>query len=146
MAKFKLSKRSKKHLEGVREEIKILINRVLDKSEHDFGIPQYGGLRTPQQQNNLYHTKVNGKRVTHLDGFKLISYHQSGNAFDIFIYDEHKACWDCVHKYEETAELFKAEFDCMKEEGLFEPDEVLIWGGDWIRFKDLPHFEIRNNS
>lgn len=77
-----------------------------------------------------------------MDGFKNKSYHQSGNAFDIFIYDEHGACWDCKEKYEEVKELFMKEFDLMKKEELFGEDENLYWGGDW-RFKDLPHFEIR---
>jgi len=30
----------------------------------------------------------------------------------------------------------------MKEEGLFKENEKFEWGGDWIRFKDLPHFQI----
>lgn len=137
---FKLSKSSKNNIKDVRKSIIILIDRVLKKSVHDFGIPQYGGLRTAQVQNNLFHNKT---RVTWQDGFKRISYHQSGNAFDIFIYDEHGACWDCKNKYKETADLFKAEFILMQGEGLFEKDEVFIWGGDWKRFKDLPHSEIR---
>lgn len=140
MGNFKLSRNSKKNIKGIREEIILLINRVLAKSPHDFGIPKYGGLRTPQEQNNLFHQKP---KITWLDGFKKKSYHQSGNAFDIFVYDEHGACWECKHKYKELADLFKEEFNSMKSEGLFKKNEVLKWGGDWIRFKDLPHFEIR---
>lgn len=147
MSDFKFGRSSKKNMKGVRETIIQLAERVLSKSNHDFGIPKYGGKRTPQEQNNLYHSRVNGKRVTQLDGFKNKSYHQSGNALDIFIYDEHdgkmKACWSCKEKYKEVADLFKQEFDLMKSEGLFEENEILIWGGDWKRFKDEPHFEIR---
>lgn len=139
MADFKLSKTSKENLKGVRESIITLVNRVLKKSPHDFGIPKYGGKRTAQEQNNLFHQKP---KVTQLDGFKKISIHQSGNAFDIFVYDEHGACWKCLEKYKELAALFRTEFDLMKNEGLFEKDEKLEWGGDWIRFKDLPHFQV----
>lgn len=140
--KFKLSRNSKRNIKGVREGIIVLINRVLAKSEHDFGIPQYGGLRTPQEQNNLFHKRP---KITWLDGFKKKSYHQSGNAFDIFVYDEHGACWDCKHKYKTISDLFMKEFDLMKVEGgFFEDGECLYWGGDWRkRRRDLPHFEIK---
>ena len=143
MGQFKLSRNSKRNIKGVRDSIRELVERVLKKSPHDFGIPQYGGLRTAQEQNNLYHKRINGKRVTHLDGFKKKSYHQSGNAFDIFVFDEHGACWDCKHKYKEIADIVKEEFNLMRAEGLFEENEILRWGGDWTRFKDLPHFEVR---
>ena len=140
MGNFKLSKTSKANLKGVKAELITLVERSLKKSEHDFGIPSNGGLRTAQEQNNLFHKKP---RVTWKDGFKSKSYHQSGKAFDIFIYDEHGACWDCKDKYKEIADLFKVEFQLMQDEGLFSCDEKLIWGGDWTRFNDLPHFEIR---
>ena len=141
MGNYKFGRSSKRNMKDVRPNLILLAERVLAKSPHDFGVPKYGGKRTAQEQNNLYHKRP---KVTHLDGFKKISYHQSGNALDIFIYDEHGACWDCKSKYKEVANLFKQEFDLMKSEGLFEENEVLIWGGDWIRFKDLPHFEIRH--
>lgn len=146
MADFKLSKNSKKHIKDIREGLKVLVERVLKKSPHDFGIPPNGGKRTAQEQNNLFHQRP---KVTQLDGFNRKSYHQTGNAVDIFVYDEHKACWSCIDKYKEIAKLFKEEFDLMKEEQgsedipcWFEDKENLYWGGDW-RFKDLPHFEIR---
>lgn len=137
---FKLSKTSKERIKDIRDPLKELIARVLKKSPHDFGIPTNGGRRTAQEQNNLFHQRP---KVTHLDGFKKKSYHQSGNAFDIFVYDEHGACWKCIEKYKEISDIIKAEFLIMQEEGLFDKDEKLIWGGDWIRFKDLPHFEVR---
>ena len=144
MKEFKLSKRSEKNIEGVRQSIITLVKRVLKKSPHDFGIPKYGGKRTPQEQNDLYNsTTQDGKRLTWLDGYIKLSYHQSGNAFDIFIYDEHGACWKCIDKYQQVAQIFKKEFDLMKEEGLFKHDENIYWGGDWTKFKDLPHFEVK---
>ena len=137
---YKLSKNSKKNIKDVDSRLKTLVNRVIKKSPHDFGIPSNGGFRTAQEQNNLFHQRP---KVTQLDGFKNKSYHQSGKAFDIFIYDEHGACWDCVKKYKEVADIIKSEFDSMKEEGIFNVEETLQWGGDWTRFKDLPHFQIK---
>ena len=140
MEEYKFSRNSKKNMKGIREEIIQLAERVLAKSPHDFGVPKYGGKRTPQEQNNLFHQIP---KVTQIDGFKRKSYHQSGNALDIYVYDEHGACWDCKDKYKEIADLFKSEFQLMQDEGLFKCEEELRWGGDWIKFKDLPHFEIR---
>lgn len=140
MEEHKFSRNSKKNIKGIRKEIIQLAERVLAKSPHDFGVPKYGGKRSPQEQNNLFHQRP---KVTQIDGFRRKSYHQSGNALDIYVYDEHGACWDCKGKYKEIADLFKAEFQLMQDEGLFECEEKLGWGGDWIRFKDLPHFEIR---
>jgi|TARA_R110000803_G_scaffold49281_1_gene102426 peptidoglycan L-alanyl-D-glutamate endopeptidase CwlK len=136
---FKLSRSSKKNIKGIDKRLIDLVNRVLAKTEVDFGIPSNGGSRTAQEQNNLFHQRP---KVTQLDGFKNKSYHQSGNAFDIFVYDEHGACWDCKDKYKQIADLFKEEYKIMKEESIFEDAEIFSWGGDWIRFKDLPHFQI----
>jgi peptidoglycan L-alanyl-D-glutamate endopeptidase CwlK len=140
MADFKLSRTSKANLKGVDSGLIKLVERSLKKSEHDFGIPANGGLRTAQEQNNLFHKKP---RVTWLDGFSKKSYHQSGKAFDIFIYDEHGACWACTEKYRDVAKVIKAEFSLMVEEGVFDKDVVFSWGGDWTKFKDLPHFQIK---
>ena len=139
MGDFKLSKNSNKNIKGIRKSLLELVTRVLKKSEHDFGIPPYGGLRTAQEQRQLYKQRP---RVTWVDGFRRKSYHQSGNAVDIFIYDEHGACWDCLEKYDHVANLMKLEFSLMKEEGKFESHENLGWGGDWKR-KDRPHFEVK---
>tara|TARA_R110000744_G_scaffold58161_2_gene121429 strand:+ start:562 stop:987 length:426 start_codon:yes stop_codon:yes gene_type:complete len=139
MTTFKLSKNSKINIKGIDARLIKLVNRVLKLSDIDFGIPQWGGFRTPQQQNNLFHKRP---KVTQLDGFKRVSYHQSGFAFDIFVYDEHGACWECRDKYVTLSKLFKAEFQAMKDEGIFSEEERFEWGGDWIRFKDLPHFQL----
>lgn len=140
MKKYKLSRNSLKNLHKVDKNIIELIKRSLSKSVHDFGIPKDGGLRTAQEQNNLFYKRP---KVTWLDGFLRKSYHQSGKAFDVFLYDEHGACWRCKEKYIEISNTFKIEFEIMKNEGIFKDDENIIWGGDWKRFRDLPHFEIR---
>lgn len=138
LKEFKLSKNSKKNLSGVRFELKLLVDRVLKKSIHDFGIPRYGGLRTAKEQNYLYYLVP---QVTWLDGYERLSYHQTGNAFDIFVYDQHGACWKCKWKYKEISNLVKLEFQLMQKEGYFK-GEILKWGGDW-KHLDLPHFEVR---
>lgn len=139
MASFKFSRNSKKNIKGCKEPVIDLANRVIVKSPYDFGIPQYGGLRTAQEQNNLFHRVP---KVTQLDGFKRKSYHQTGWAFDIFIYHDGKACWDCIDFYKAVWKEIEKEFYKMKEEGKFDKDQFIEWGGNWLRFKDYPHFQI----
>lgn len=140
MGDFKFSRNSKKNIKGCKESVIELANRVIVKSPYDFGIPQYGGLRTAQEQNNLFHRVP---KVTQLDGFRRKSYHQSGWAFDIFIYHDGKACWDCIDFYKAVWEEIEKEFYKMKEEGKFDKDQFIEWGGNWKRFKDYPHFQIK---
>ena len=136
---FRLSKNSKRNLRGVRKEILLLLHRAIKRSPHDFGVPNDGGKRTAERQGELYELRP---KVTWCDGYIKLSYHQSGNAFDIFIYDEHGACWKCIHKYKEVAEIIRDEFNLMWSEGIFKEDEQIYWGGDWNN-PDRPHFEIK---
>lgn len=145
MEKFKLSNSSKERRDTLRYPVRMLINRVISKSPHDFGIPQYGGRRTTEEQEFLYSIgrtiQLDRDPVTWLDGVKKKSIHQLAMAFDIYIYDEHGACWDCLDKYEQVANLIKSEFKQMQKEGHFCGCEKLTWGGDWKK-KDYPHFQI----
>lgn len=153
MRKYRLGKNSRKNMEGIREELSLLAHRVIAKSKNDFGIPKFGGKRSVEDQQYLYSIgrkiEKHRKPITKVDGIKKESYHQSGNALDIFLYHSHKeggrqrACWSCTELYGEIANLFKHEFELMKDEGLFSKDEVIEWGGDW-RWKDYPHFQIVN--
>ena len=78
---YKLSKRSLSRLDGIRSVLIATIVEGIKNSPYDFGIPQYGGLRTAEDQLELYN-----KGVSKCDGVKNKSYHQSGNAFDIYIF------------------------------------------------------------
>lgn len=42
-------------------------------------------------------------------------------------------------KVDYTLKYFKAFADIIKG---INPD--IVWGGDWVRFKDAPHFELKN--
>jgi peptidoglycan L-alanyl-D-glutamate endopeptidase CwlK len=139
MEEYKLSKSSKKNLSGIHKGLHELVMRVIKKSPYDFGIPEYGGLRTAQEQNNLFHRRP---KVTSLDGFKRKSYHQTGNAFDIFIFFDGKADWSDPEKYRAVWEALECEFKVMQEEGIFCKHEFFEWGGDWVNFKDYPHFQL----
>lgn len=86
--------------------------------------------RTEEEQLELYaqgRTKQ-GRIVTHI---KSGGKHNSlpAKAFDIAFKKDNKVDW--------SAHLFKKFADIVKEVS----DDV-EWGGDWKRFKDLPHFQV----
>ena len=124
-----LSKRSLGRLEGVNPILIDIIEDGIKESPYDFAIPPDGGRRSAERQNELF---KEGK--SKCDGYKTISYHQTGNAFDIFISENGKASWE-VPKLKAVALHL---ISIAKSKGV-----TLIWGGNWKSFKDAPHFEIR---
>ena len=86
---YKLSKRSLSRLSGVEPLLIAIVVDSIKDSPYDFGIPQYGGLRTSEDQNYLYR-----RGVSQRDGYNKKSYHQSGKAFDIYGFVDGKATWD----------------------------------------------------
>lgn len=140
---YKLSKRSKKRLEGVHPDLIRLVEKAITNSPFDFGIPQYGGLRTVEDQQELYLKGRRGKKgeriVTYVDGIKRKSNHQAksdgfGHAFDIYGIEDGVATWK-PSILKPIAEHIKKTAEDMKIE--------ISWGGDWTTFKDLPHFELK---
>jgi peptidoglycan L-alanyl-D-glutamate endopeptidase CwlK len=139
---FNLSKRSLGRLEGIQPILIDILKAAIVDSPYDFGIPQFGGLRTAEDQNMLYQKgrDLPGKIVTNVDGYNKLSNHQPkegevlGNAFDIYAYVERKASWKKVH--------LEAIAEHIKKVALDEFCVVLTWGGDWTRFRDLPHYQL----
>nr|DAF12974.1 MAG TPA: Lysozyme [Caudoviricetes sp.] len=140
--KFSFSQRSLNRLEGVHPALQTLIKLGITDSPHDFMVVQ--GLRTAAYQNELYQqgrTKP-GPKVTNCDGYKSKSNHQAksdgyGHAIDFAIYDPalpDKIDWNNEKKYREVADHLKK---VAKENGI-----NIVWGGDWVKFKDYPHIEL----
>ena len=128
---FKLSKRSIGRLQNVNSLLIVIVADGIKDSPFDFGIPQHGGKRTADEQNLLFKQIP---KVTNADGFDKRSYHQSGNAFDIFAYVDGKASWET--KYLEP--IARHLQSVAKEKYKID----LKWGGDFRSFKDMPHFQI----
>jgi len=106
-----------------------IVEAAIVDSPFDFGIPQFGGLRTAEDQKSLF-----DKGVSRCDGYKHKSYHQSGNAFDIYAYVDGKASWDVDH-----LTVIADHIICVAQEQF---SVELEWGGNWKTFVDLPHFQI----
>ena len=132
MSNFKFSNRSLQRLEGVNKDLIKLMELALSRSPIDFGIPEFGGLRTASEQRQLF-----DKGLTKADGTKLKSYHQTGNAVDVFAYINGKASWSRVH----LSLIAGVVLSCAKE-----MDLKVTWGGTFgskdFNGWDMPHFQI----
>jgi peptidoglycan LD-endopeptidase CwlK len=125
-------------LKGVNPILVEILTEAHKTSPHRFEIPRDGGLRTTERQQELYsygRTDKSRKIVTYTDGVVKKSIHQSGNAFDIFILlPNGKASWDKKLLTETARHIQKV----AKEKF----NVNLTWGGDWVKFKDMPHFQL----
>lgn len=96
------------------------------------------GLRTLQEQNNLYALgrTLPGQKVTNAKGGQ--SVHNYGFAVDIcLVIDGKTAPWDTVKDWDN--DQIADWYECVKIFAKYGWD----WGGNWKKFKDLPHFDKR---
>ena len=120
---YKLGVRSKSNLAGVKPQLVTLFTEAITDSPYDFVITC--GLRTIEEQRVLVAT---GKSTT------MKSKHLTGNAVDIACFDENgKITWDSKY-YKKVATHVKA---IAKKQGV-----AIVYGGDWVSFKDYPHFQL----
>lgn len=129
---YVLSQRSLNRLKGVNHRLIAILEDGIKDSPHDFAIPREGGRRSEEDQHVLFL-----KGASKCDGVNKKSYHQSGNAFDIYICPPGGgASWDI----EMLTEVARHLQDIAKVRHSVD----LKWGGDWKSWKDYPHFEIRD--
>ena len=139
--RFNWGKRSLQRMKGIDERlIRVLFRaiRIASKKKDgiDLTIPQFGGLRTADQQNKLFE---NG--FSKCDGYDKKSYHQSGRAVDVIPYIKGKNVYN-LPETEKQLMFYKVAV-CMLEASNKEGVR-LNWGGNWSSWIDRPHFEIRN--
>ena len=117
-----LNVRSEKNLAGVNDDLVKVVRLAAEKTEVDFIVTE--GLRTKERQAKLV---AAGASQT------MNSKHLVGRAVDLAAVVEGEVRWDwpLYHK------LAKAMKDAANELGV-----KIVWGGDWKRFKDGPHFEL----
>jgi len=119
---FRLSKRSRDNLVGVHPALVAVVEGAIKCTGVDFLITE--GLRSPQRQAAL--VKAGASQTQN-------SRHLSGHAVDVAAWVDGQVRWDWP-LYPRIAEAFKR---VAKEQGV-----GLIWGGDWPRLRDGPHFEL----
>jgi peptidoglycan L-alanyl-D-glutamate endopeptidase CwlK len=121
------SARSLKNLNGIHPDLRRVIDRALQDSPLDFVVIE--GLRTKERQAQL--VKQGASKTMN-------SRHLTGHAVDLVpIGQNGKAAFDWP-LYHQLGPAVKA---AAVKEGV-----ALVWGGDWISFKDGPHFELDRNT
>jgi peptidoglycan L-alanyl-D-glutamate endopeptidase CwlK len=121
--KFALSQASWGKLAGVNPDLIKVVDRALQYSLYDFKVTE--GLRSHARQIEL--VKAGKSRTVH-------SKHLIGDAVDIAVLDKDGCVtWNWEH-YETVSRAFKR--------AARELRVPLVWGGDWEKFRDGPHYQI----
>jgi len=119
---FRLSHRSRTRLTGVHEALVAIVEEAILRTLVDFRVTE--GLRSPERQAAL--VKAGASRT-------LTSRHLTGHAVDVAAVVDGRIRWDWP-LYPRIAEAFKAV--------AAELETPIVWGGDWPRLRDGPHFEL----
>lgn len=119
---FRLSERSRARMRGVHPALVGVIEAAIRTTPVDFLVTE--GLRTPARQASL--VRAGASRT-------LDSRHITGHAVDVAAVVDGAIRWDWP-LYPRIAEAIKA---AAKANGV-----ALVWGGDWPRLRDGPHFEL----
>lgn len=121
---FTFSQRSIDNLKGVHPDLVKVVHRALAMSEQDFVVIE--GVRTKEKQAE-YIKKGASKTMN--------SRHLTGHAVDLYPYMGNGKLemndWS----------IFRKVANAMKQASQ-ELNIPIVWGGDWKKFKDGPHFEL----
>ena len=121
---------SEEHLQGVHPDLV----KVMRESRKRVAFRVYEGLRTIEEQRRFFQqgaTKIDPDNPKHPVGR-----HLTGHAVDIIplLNGKGRFDWPLYHK---VAPVIK---QVAKELGV-----AIVWGGDWKKFPDGPHFELDRN-
>lgn len=125
---FRLSNRSYRRMEGVDPRLVAVVKEALRISNVDFGVAYMGGVRTAEEQLELFN-----KGRSRADGTKYKSKHQLGRAIDLIPFVE-----GGVDLSRQSHALTAAAM----LEAAIKLNVKIKWGGHWRKLKDLPHFEL----
>lgn len=119
---FALGARSRARLQGVHPDLVRVVERAIQLTPVDFTVTE--GLRDAKRQAQL--VAAGASRTMN-------SRHLTGHAVDVAALVGGRVSWDWP-LYGRIAQAFKA---AAAELGV-----PIVWGGDWPRFRDGPHFEL----
>jgi peptidoglycan LD-endopeptidase CwlK len=119
---FRLSERSRARLQGVHPDLIAVVKEALTLSPVDFMVTE--GLRGARRQAEL--VRAGASRT-------LNSRHLTGHAVDLAAFVDGRVAWDWP-LYPRIAAAMKT--------SARRRSVALVWGGDWPRLRDGPHFEL----
>lgn len=125
----KFSKRSLTQLDSCHVVLQRLLRRVIERT--DFTV--LCGFRNQEAQERAYQAGASKLQFPH-------SKHNISPSLAVDIVP-FPIDWDDTMRFRELASVVKEEWGLMKETEKLRYE--VIWGGDWLTFRDLPHFEIR---
>lgn len=136
MSRYTLSERSLKRLEGVEYDLVKVVRLAIKRTPVDFGVAWLGGIRTPEEQNQLFKDGY-----SKCDGYEKLSRHQFGEAVDLQVF----VGGSSVQSEKMQCIVAGVMASCASELNV-----KIRWGGDWdqdgdIRdnvFNDIYHFEL----
>ena len=123
---FQLGPRSKMRLNGVHPDLVKVVERAIEITPVDFTVLE--GLRSPERQKELVAAGASQS---------LNSRHITGHAVDLGAWVDDQVDWSWPLYYE----IARAMKEAAKELKI-----DIEWGGDWITFKDGPHFQLSRRS
>ena len=135
------SKRSLDNLKGVHPDLVKLLHDAIKDSPEDFTVVE--GVRTQKRQQDLFaqgRTRP-GKIVTYADGVRKKSNHQpkaDGYSHAVDIYPYFSGSVQVNHK--EVPARLRRIADHIKSKAK-KLGIAIVWGGDWKKPHDPPHFE-----
>ena len=119
---YKLGPRSQSRLKGVHPDLVKVVERAIEITTVDFTVLE--GLRDPARQKTLMES---GASQT------LNSRHITGHAVDLGAWVDNQVDWSWPLYHKISAAM---------KEAAKELNVAIVWGGDWSRFKDGPHYEL----
>tara|TARA_R110000803_G_scaffold95085_1_gene162838 strand:- start:1693 stop:2073 length:381 start_codon:yes stop_codon:yes gene_type:complete len=117
---YRLGTRSLQNLSGVHPDLVAVVKLAISITEQDFTVIE--GIRNINRQRQLLKA---GKSTT------MNSRHITGHAVDMVPWP---VDWNDLKRFEVMSEAMKQAAE--------ELDIPIVWGGDWKRFYDGPHFEL----
>lgn len=145
---YQFGKRSLDNLVGVHPNLVKVLKASITDSPVDFTITE--GVRTAQKQQEYYswgRTKKNPNtgemtKVTYVDGIKRKSNHQKkadgySHAVDLYPFFDGKVQTKGKEVDDKLREISKHIKKKAKELGI-----KIVWGGDWKKPYDPPHFQL----
>ena len=147
MSGFKFGGRSNEKLATIHKALQLTAHKALSYGMADFCV--FDGRRTAEEQNKLFN---DGK--SQCDGYKVLSYHQSGMAMDCVPVLQGKLTWDKSNSLVITGLLLAAFCEVVKENpeySKFRMRSGIDWNENRIydidnNFDDGFHVELRNKK
>jgi peptidoglycan L-alanyl-D-glutamate endopeptidase CwlK len=124
------SARSLASMKGIHPDLRAVLDRALHDSPHDFVVTE--GLRTLDRQRELVRI---GASTT------MNSRHLTGHAVDLYAWVDVNRDGKVVFEEMASPRLLTNIATSIKAAALAEGVPI-VWGGDWKKFRDLPHWEL----